>query len=227
VWAVVALRQRRGLAWAPLVLAGLAYLLARTDEFHLVPLAAVLAIALAAAGARTAVRAEAIAAGVVLALVVLHGLDRQAGRIRHGAEQAEVRDGVRTEAPDAAALRRLQAAVDARSKRGDRVLVAPPRFDRVRVGAPLLYVLLDRANPTRYDVIQPGVVTTAPVQREMLRDLRRTRLVVRWLDVRARATEDNASGRASGVTLLDKAIERDFRAVRRFGDYLLLERRRP
>ena len=53
------------------------------------------------------------------------------------------------------------------------MLVAPPRYDRVRVGDSMLNVLLDRPNPTRYDVVQPGVVTTAKVQREMARDLRR------------------------------------------------------
>ena len=43
---------------------------------------------------------------------------------------------------------------------GRPVFVANPRHDLVRVGNPLVYVLLDRPNPTRYDVMQPGVVTT-------------------------------------------------------------------
>ncbi|MBI5103615.1 MAG: hypothetical protein HZB46_01245 [Solirubrobacterales bacterium] len=217
-WLALAWRARRGWPWLPLLLAGLAYLFARTDEFHLVPLAAILAAALAE-------RARAPAA-IVLALIVLHGLDRQVTKVRDDTAWVEVRDGVRTDAADARNLRLLRATVDALSEPGDPILVAPPRFDRVRVGDPLLYRLLDRDNPTRYDVMQPGVVTTAKVQREMLRDLRGTDLMVRWLDPRATALEDNASARSSGVTLLDDAIARDFRRVARFGPYLLLQRSR-
>ena len=80
--------------------------------------------------------------------------------------------------------------VRARAPGGAPVLVAPPRYDRVRVGDPMLNVLLDRPNPTRYDVIQPGVVTTAKVQREMARDLRaapRRRALALAAGARARA----------------------------------------
>ena len=85
------------------------------------------------------------------------------------------------------------------------MFVANPRHDRVRVGNPLLYVLLERANPTRYDVMQPGVVTTAPVQREMVRDLERARpeVVIRWLSPVAGQRESNGAGRSSGVWILD------------------------
>jgi hypothetical protein len=95
------------------------------------------------------------------------------------------------------------------------------------VGDTLLYILLDRSNPTRYDVVQPGVVTTAKVQREMRADLERTRtrLIVRWEAPVARATEDNGSGRSSGVTLLDEYIASHYARVGQYGDYLLLERR--
>jgi len=90
------------------------------------------------------------------------------------------------------------------------------------VGDPLLNVLLDRRNPTRYDVIQPGVVTTAAAQREMVRDLRRTRAVIRWNAPAATQLEANGSARSSGVHILDDAIARDFRPARRFGVYQVL-----
>ena len=106
---------------------------------------------------------------------------------------------------------------------GRPVLVAPPRFDRVRVGDPLLNVLLQRPNPTRYDVMQPGVVTTAKVQREMARDLIRARapVVIRWVAPAAREREPNGSARSSGVHLLDRTIAaryRRLRALRRLRD---------
>jgi hypothetical protein len=135
-----------------------------------------------------------------------------------------VADGVQTTAADARDLRGLLAAVDRLSCPGDPILVAPPRFDQVTVGNPLLYVLADRTNPTRYDVMQPGIVTTEQVQREMIADLERARpaLVVRWEDPRARAQEPNGSADSSGVTLLDDWIAAPYPRAQRFGRYVLL-----
>ena len=160
LWAAWALLRRDGFALAPLVAVGLAYLLARTDEFHLVPLSVVLAVALACAAGREANAPLRAALGVALALVAVHGLERRVGQARHppalAAIPAEAADGVRTAPADAAALRALIPYVRARAPGGAPVLVAPPRYDRVRVGDPMLNVLLDRPNPTRYDVVQPG-----------------------------------------------------------------------
>jgi hypothetical protein len=230
-WVAVAPVRRRGAELAPLVAVGLAYLLARADEFHLVPLAVALAVGLALLGAREPGRAARIAIAVALGLIVMHGADRKVAQVRDASGLVRLdlpaADGVRTDRRTARGLQELRAAVDARSKPGDPILSAPPRWDRVRVGDTLLYVLLDRPNPTRYDVIQPGVVTTEEAQREMISDLERsrTRLVVRWLAPVAREREPNASGRSSGVLLLDRWIDARFRPVGRFGDHLLLERR--
>jgi hypothetical protein len=231
LWGLAVLPRGRGGALVPLMVVGLVYLLARTDEFHLVPLAAVLAIALAAAAAREGRMVLKVALGAGLALIVVHGLDRQLGKLSDATHLAGIDlptvGGVRTGSDDAHALEELSAAVRRRSKPGDLLLSAPPRYDRVRVGDTLLYTLLDRTNPTRFDVVQPGVVTTAKVQREMRADLQRTRtkLVVRWVAPVARQTEDNGSGKSSGVTLLDDYIGAHYARVGRYGDYLLLARR--
>jgi hypothetical protein len=229
LWGVWALVRRQGAALVALVVVGVAYLLARTDEFHLVPLSVVLAIALAIAAAREPQTWLRAALGMALALIAVHGLERRAGQALHppalAAIPAPAADGVRTAPADAAALRALIPYVQARAPRGAPVLVAPPRYDRVRVGNPMLNVLLDRPNPTRYDVVQPGVVTTAKVQREMARDLRGTPVVVRWESPLAREVEDNGSAKSSGVFLLDRAIARGYRRAARFGDYVVLVRR--
>jgi hypothetical protein len=229
LWAGWALVRRDGFALAPLIAVGFAYLLARADEFHLVPLSFVLAIALACAAGRETHVLPRAALGVALALVAVHGLERRAGQALHppalAAIPAQAADGVRTAPADAAALRALIPYVRARAPGGAPVLVAPPRYDRVRVGDPMLGVLLDRRNPTRYDVAQPGVVTTAKVQREMARDLRGTPVVVRWLSALAREREPNGSSRSSGVFVLDRAIARGYRPAARFGDYVVLLRR--
>ncbi len=229
LWATWAVARRDGWPLAPLVAVGLAYLLARTDEFHLVPLSVALAIALACAAGREASPAPRAALAVALGLVALHGLERRAGQALHppalAAIPAPAADGVRTTPADAAALRGLIGFVRARTPGGAPVLVAPPRYDRVRVGDPMLNVLLDRPDPTRYDVVQPGVVTTAKVQREMARDLRGTPVVVRWLSPEATEREPNGSGRSSGIFVLDRAIARGYRRAARFGDYVVLVRR--
>ncbi len=228
LWAVHATLRRpppRALALVPLALAGLAYLLGRTDEFHLVPLAVVLPVLLVAAAARE--RSAVVRAALlgVVALVARHGVERKAGQLVRLPELARVPgpagDGVRVRAGEAADLRGVLGAI------GDRtVFVAPPRFDQVTVGNPLLYVLAGARNPTRYDVIQPGVVTTEEVQREIVADLRRARpkLLVRWLDPRTRP-EPNGSGRSSGVRLLDRELARTYGAPRRIGAYEVRERR--
>src|SRR5207248_3652760 len=73
---------RRRWALAPLALIGLGYLLARTDEFHLVPLSVALAIMLACAAAARGGAARVVLAAVLL-LIAAHGVERQIGRIVH------------------------------------------------------------------------------------------------------------------------------------------------
>ena len=76
--------------------------------------------------------------------------------------------------------------------------------------------------------MQPGVVTTAPVQREMVADLERSRpwLVIRWLSPVAAQPEPNGAGRATGVRILDRYLSPRYAGERRFGDSAVLRRRR-
>jgi hypothetical protein len=240
LWLAVALVRRLPLrlwAPAPLAAAGVVYLLARADVYHLVPLAAVLPVLLATAAAaeQRAARAGATAVGValiaVMALIALQGLDRKRIQLLDPPPQAtidiDVADGVKAPTAEAHALTDLSRYVRARVPAGDPIFVANPRFDLVRVGNPLVYVLVGRPNPTRYDVMQPGVVTTAPVQREIVRDLERSRprVVIRWLSPLADQAEDNGAGRSSGVHVLDRYLARAYVPERRFGDYLVLRLR--
>jgi hypothetical protein len=216
-------------AWslAPLGLVGLGYLLGRTDEFHLVPLAAVLPVMLAwaAAAARPQLRIALLA---MLALIAVHGLERRAGQLLHPPALAAVPgpagDGVQTDPTDARSLARLEHEIAALTRPGEPIFVANPRFDLVHAGDPLLYVILGHPNPTRYDVMQPGVVTTASVQREMIVALQRSRcrVVIRWLDPRASLIEPNGAGRSSGVHLLDRYLSANYRRVARYGVYEVL-----
>jgi hypothetical protein len=222
-------------AWsvAPLAVVGLGYLLGRTDEFHLVPLAAVLPIMLAWAAAAARVLTLRLALLLALALIAIHGVERRAGQALHPPALAAVPgpagSGVQTDPADARALGGLEAEIGAITTPGEPVFVAVPRFDLVHAGDALLYVILGHPNPTAYDVMQPGVVTTAPVQREMVASLEasHTRVVIRWHDPRATEVEPNGAGRSSGVHILDRYLAASFRPVRRFGVYQVLIHRRP
>ncbi|HEU0024574.1 MAG TPA: hypothetical protein VFQ12_08080 [Thermoleophilaceae bacterium] len=131
---------------------------------------------------------------------------------------------------DLCTLRDLEATVHyvrGRVPPGSPIYVGTRRADLVTSGAPLIYVLAGRPNATRYDIAAPGVVTSSPVQREIVGDLeRRGRpLVVRWTAPITAAPEDNAAGRPSGVRILDSYLARNYRPAERFGSYLILEGR--
>ena len=72
--------------------------------------------------------------------------------------------------------------------------------------------------------MQPGLVTTARVQREIVRSLRRshTRVVVRWLSATASAREHDGAGALHGAHVLDRYLARGFRPAGRYGDYQVL-----
>lgn len=229
VWAAIRRPHWALVAIAPL-LVSVAYLSGRPDEFHLVPLSVVLAIVLALAAARERALPWRAALLLALALIGLHGLERRVGQLRHpiplAAVPSPVADGVETTPADAEALRTVLRIIDeevppAGCGSNGAIFVAPPRFDKVTVGDPLLYVLAQRTNPTRYDVIQPGIATTAKVQREMIADLKAAgpKVLVRWLDPRATADEPNGSSRSSGVHLLDDYLARAYGPPMRFGNY--------
>lgn len=231
LWLVAALAlraPRRIWAALPIALAGLAYLLARADEFHLVPLAAALPVLLAATATHARRAAVALALALPVALIAFDGIDKNridlidSGPLRP--IHVDVADGVKAPPDEARALEQTVAYIRGMVPPDRPIFVANPRHDLVRVGNPLVYVLADRPNPTRYDVMQPGVVTTAAVQREIVRDLRRSRtgLVVRWLSPVAAQREPNGAGRSSGVRILDSYLAAGYRPVARFGDYEVL-----
>ncbi|HYI36713.1 MAG TPA: hypothetical protein VEX39_08930 [Thermoleophilaceae bacterium] len=247
--AVVALaataRREQWPRLASVVFAGgmLTYLLARTDVFHTAPLAVMVAVLAAWAvsdvraggAARARPRALVAAAAAVVALAgvayaAVEGADRRWLELRADREPLELdrADGVRVRQGSAAALERTVRRVRARVPQGSPIYVATRRADLVTSGYPLLYFLAGRPNPTRYDIQAPGVVTSAPGQREIVADLRRTRprVVVRYDAAITAAREPNKAGRSTGVRILDAYLARDYRRTARYGPFVILEPRR-
>jgi hypothetical protein len=222
------------------------YLLTRPDAFHTAPLAVMVAVlaAWALADARRAPTAaergpragwaRALALGATglavfaVGYAVVEGLDRRSLELR--ADYVPLRlppaDGVRVRADRRDALERAVHSVQARVPLGRPIYVATRRSDLVTSGDPLFYVLADRSNPTRYDIQAPGVITSAPVQREIVRDLERARprIVVRFSSPVTAVREPNRAGESSGVTILDYYLARAYRRAARFGPYVILGR---
>lgn len=238
------LRFRRA-AWEQLAAAlfavGMAhYLLVRPDLFHTAPLAVMVAVLAAwvlaeralpvpaRRGASALGRAAAVLAAAVLAFLLLEGADRRLLALEDHTVPLDlpVADGVRERPARAQAMEAAAGYVRGRVPPGRPIYVATRRSDLVTSGNPLFYVLAGRPNPTRYDIAAPGVVTTAPVQREIVAALERERvgLVVRFTDPVTAAREPNRAGRSTGVRVLDRYLGERFSPVARFGPYLMLER---
>ena len=218
------------------------YLLVRADIFHTAPLVVVGSVAGAWAiatwrgGDRRPAAAVPVAAGALLAAFALawsivEGLDRQWLLLRTPVTSvsAPAAEGVRAEPRLAASLSRAVADARRLAAPGEPIYVMGRRADITTAGAPLFYVLADRRNPTRYDIAAPGVVTSLPVQREIVDDLEAARppVVVRWDSPLTAAPEPNRSGRSSGVRLLDDYIDSRYRQSARYGDWVVLTPRRP
>jgi hypothetical protein len=231
VVALLADRRREGFAWraaVALFAVGMGhYLVTRPDVFHTAPLAVMVAVL--AAWSWRAGRVWAVVAAVVLAFVVVEGADRRWLELRrdYASLDLPVADGVRVARAERDDLERAVAAVQERVPPGAPTYVATRRADLVTSGYPLLYVLAERPNPTRYDIAAPGVLTSAPVQREIVADLERTRpaAVVRDTSPITAVPEPNRAGESSGVTLLDEYLARAYVRVAAYGRFEILERR--
>jgi len=84
----------------------------------------------------------------------------------------------------------------------------------------LFYFLAGRRPATRFHDLNPGLVTTATVQREMIRDLERNQVSYIVLDADpAQANRDFQPPSASGASLLDDFLRQQYRQARTFGFY--------
>jgi len=222
------------------------YMLVRPDYFHTAPLAVVAAIVAAwavscestarsdrSSGSVRAAIATIFAAVVLLSLAYLtvEGVARRWLQVTEPvvALTTPIAAPVRAEVGVAVPLDRAVSYIRANSSPGEPIYVVGRRADITTAGAPLIYVLAERPNPTRYDIAAPGVLTSAPVQQQIVADLVRTnpKLIVRWDSPTTAAPEPNRSGRSSGVRILDRYIAANYREAVRYGDWVVLSARAP
>lgn len=103
---------------------------------------------------------------------------------------------------------------------GERIFVGHGQHDRIFITDMLFYFIAGRDSATRYFSLEPGVATTAPVQKEIVQELQRhhVRIIVLFAP-RQPFFEPNESGRSSGVTVLDDYIRSAYEKAWVAGEY--------
>jgi hypothetical protein len=109
----------------------------------------------------------------------------------------------------------------------DPVFVGLTHHDRLFGNDILLYFIMHRPPATKWYEFDPGMTTLAPIQQQIVDDLKRAKpkLIVlepNWVDF---AQEPNDSMISSGVTILDDYIKQTFEPVATFGQYTILRDR--
>ncbi len=205
-----------------------AYLLSRTDEFHVSPLLVVLA-ALLAAGAAGSWRPVRYACLALLLLFALHGLANRGSALLDSPAldtiDVPVADGAQAAPLEARAIERMVATVQRLVPPGEPIYAATRRSDLVRFNDPRIYVLTERPNASAADF---GLLARKQEQREAVEALRRERprVVVRWLDPISVVREPNRRGEPTGVRDLDRYLEREYESLVRYRNYEILVPRR-
>jgi len=123
-------------------------------------------------------------------------------------------------------LTRLVSFIDSHVPPGKKIFVGLHRHDTVVIGDGKMYFILDRGNATRQDQLHPGIVDTAKIQRQMIRDLQRN--AVEYIVIR-HVFDDKALDKLrkiwsktlpeSGATELDSFIGEHYQKLESAGQY--------
>jgi hypothetical protein len=108
------------------------------------------------------------------------------------------------------------------------IFVGNSQHHRVFISDVLFYFLAQRRAGTRFYDFVPGVITTAPVQQEVISDLERNE--VNYVVLRSGFDQGrNEIPADSGVTVLDDYLGREYRKTETFGNYSIwqFQARRP
>jgi hypothetical protein len=105
------------------------------------------------------------------------------------------------------------------TSRDDTVFIGLPRHDKIFVNDVLLYFAMARKSATKWYHFDPGLQTSAPIQREMIGELQRAKPKLVVMEPTWAASippEPNDSAVSSGVTLLDDYIREAYEPVATF-----------
>jgi hypothetical protein len=114
---------------------------------------------------------------------------------------------------------RVATYLRAHTQPGERILVALDRHDKILVNPIALYFAIGRLPGTHWHQFDPGLQTRADIQAAIIGDLQHNR--VRWVVRDAsfdKLNEPNASAQSSGITLLDRYLDTNYREVAASGE---------
>lgn len=128
--------------------------------------------------------------------------------------------------PEGAERGAALAYIRDRTRPEDPLFVGLTRHDKIFVNDVSAYFLANRRPATHWYHFDPGLQTSAPIQRQMIADLEASRPPVVWLestwnDVR----EPNRSAESSGVRLLDDYLAAHYVAEATFGPIIIARRK--
>lgn len=107
------------------------------------------------------------------------------------------------------------------TKPEDYLFVGAGRHDKIFANNILFYFLANRRPATKWHHFDPGLQTSAEIQREIITELETKRPPVVVLDLGFDSIQEpNASAQSSGVVLLDQYLHAKYREQRRFGYFV-------
>jgi hypothetical protein len=108
----------------------------------------------------------------------------------------------------------------------DQVFIGLPRHDKIFINDILLYFAMNRKSATKWYEFNPGLQTSAPIQREMVGELERAKPKLIVIEaIGADVWEPNDSVFSSGVTVLDDYLRQAFEPIATFGSNTVLRPR--
>jgi hypothetical protein len=116
------------------------------------------------------------------------------------------------------------AYVRAHTREGEAIYVGNLRHDCVFFNDVGFYFLADRPSATRYSTLHPGMVTTLPVQQEIVNELETAQVALMVLVNIGNSGEPNRSSLSSGIVFLDDYIRVHYLRIAQFGEYQVWER---
>jgi hypothetical protein len=105
------------------------------------------------------------------------------------------------------------------------VLSSLTRHDKILINDTMLYFVAKRQPATKWDLLAPGLQTTAAIQNEMVSELESKRPPFVVLESTGTISRNLMASVSSGVTVLGNYIENHYDFVANFGSVNVLERR--
>jgi hypothetical protein len=139
--------------------------------------------------------------------------------------------GIKASPAGVQAMTDLMAYVDANVPPGQDIYIGLNRHDIIIIGHGGLYFVLGRPSATRYEELHPAIADTAPVQREIIGDLKSKNVSFIILEqIFSDETLDPIKEQfqehvpAIGATELDQFIRHNYQQTARFGPYEVWQR---